>query len=103
MTITIVIPFAFKSLNLAKHLAWKFASPTANISSINKTSASTLIATENAKRIYIPEEYVRTGLSINCSSSLNVIISSRRSSISFLDNPKIDAFVYILSLPDISG
>ena len=39
------------------------------ISIINNISAFTLIATANASLIYIPDEYVRTGLSINSSSS----------------------------------
>ena len=54
-------------------------------------SASTLIATEKASLIYIPEEYVLTGLSINSSNSLNSIISSILLSISSFDNPKIEA------------
>ena len=49
------------------------------------------MATEKARRIYIPEEYVRIGLSINSPNSLNSIMSSIRASISFLVKPKIDA------------
>ena len=51
------------------------------------------MATENASRIYIPDEYVRTGLSKNGAISENSIISSKRSSISFFVNPKMAAFV----------
>ena len=42
-------------------------------SSISRISASTLIATENASLMYIPDEYVLTGLSMNSSSSENAI------------------------------
>ena len=69
------------------------------ISSINKISASTLIATENANRIYIPEEYVRMGLSINSPSSENSIILSNRWSISLRVSPKIEALKYMFSRP----
>ena len=53
----------------------------------------TFIATEKAKRIYIPDEYVLTGLSINSSSSEKAMISFSLASISFLVNPKMEAFV----------
>ena len=102
-TIIIVVPLALISLNLLKHFAWKFASPTARISSIRRISALTLMATENASLIYIPDEYVLTGLSINCCNSENSIISSSLSSISFLVRPNIAALVYMFSLPLMSG
>ena len=72
-TITIVLSLFLSSFNFSKHLSWKCWSPTASISSINKISASTFIATLNARRIYIPEEYVLTGVSINSWSSENSI------------------------------
>jgi len=53
--------------------------------------------------MYIPDEYVLTGLSMNSSSSENAMISSSLLSISFLSRPNIDAFVYMFSRPDISG
>ena len=46
---------------------------------------------EKASRIYIPEEYVLTGLSIKSPSSENSIISSIRLSISCRVKPKIAA------------
>ena len=100
---TIVLSLSRNSFSLAKHLSWKCWSPTANISSISNISASTLIATEKAKRIYIPDEYVLTGLSINEPNSENSIISSILFSISVLVNPKIEALKYIFSLPVKSG
>ena len=53
--------------------------------------------------MYIPDEYVLTGLSINCCNSENSIISSSLSSISFLVRPNIAALVYMFSLPLMSG
>ena len=38
-------------------------------------------ATAKPSRMYIPDEYVRTGLSMNRSSSAKATISSKRSSI----------------------
>ena len=72
-------------------------------SSTNKISASTLIATEKASLIYIPDEYVLTGVSIKSPNSENSIILSTLSSISFFVKPKIEALKYIFSLPVKSG
>ena len=66
-------------------------------------SAFTLIATANARRIYIPEEYVRTGLVIYSPNSAKSTISFKRASISFFDSPNIDALMYMFSIPVISG
>ena len=49
------------------------------------------MATEKANLIYIPDEYVLTGLSINSSNSENLIILSNLLSISFFVSPKIEA------------
>ena len=56
LTMTIVVPLPLISRSFRKHFAWKAASPTARISSISSTSASTLMATAKASRIYIPLE-----------------------------------------------
>ena len=62
------------------HLRWKASSPTANTSSSRSTSARTCAAIEKPSRISIPDEYVRTGKSMNRSSSENATISSKRPS-----------------------
>ena len=70
---------------------------------MSRISASTFMATAKASRIYIPLEYVLTGLSIKSSSSEKAIISSILSSISFFVSPKMEALIYMFSLPLISG
>ena len=67
------------------------------------TVAKWAFATENASLMYIPEEYVLTGLSMKELSSENSIIWSNLLSISFLVSPNIDALKYIFSLPEKSG
>ena len=61
-----------------KHLRWNASSPTANTSSSSRMSASRNAAIAKPRRIVIPDEYVRTGRSIACSSSANATISSKR-------------------------
>src|ERR1019366_1304603 len=56
VTNTIVLPWSRNELKTSKHFCWNAASPTASTSSISRMSASTWIATENARRTYIPEE-----------------------------------------------
>ena len=56
LTMTTVLPWARKSANFSMHLAWKLASPTASTSSTSRMSGSTLIATENPRRTYMPDE-----------------------------------------------
>ena len=64
-----------------------FASPVLNASSTIKISGRTVAATENAKRAYIPDEYVRIGASIASPNSENSAISSKWLSISSRDIP----------------
>ncbi len=55
-TMTIVLPCWRKSAIFSEHLRWNSASPTASTSSMSRMSGSTLIATENPRRTYIPDE-----------------------------------------------
>ena len=63
-TNTIVPPRCLNSKILPKHLRWNSSSPTANTSSRSSTSASICAATANPSRMYMPDEYVRTGRSM---------------------------------------
>ena len=65
----------------------KDSSPTASTSSINSTSGSACTATENARRMYIPDEYVRTGSSITSARPAKSTMVSKRSSVSALLMP----------------
>ena len=56
VTNRIVRPAAFRRVNSSKHFCWNDASPTASTSSISTMSASTWIATENARRTIMPDE-----------------------------------------------
>ena len=56
VTSTIVLPSSRRLKKTSKHFCWKAASPTARISSISSTSASTWIITANASRTFIPDE-----------------------------------------------
>ena len=76
-TKTIVPPERLKSPIRPKHFCWNASSPTASTSSSSSTSGLTCIATENPSRMYIPDEYVRTGTCAKSSSSANPRISSR--------------------------
>ena len=49
-------------------------------------------ATEKPSRMYIPDEYVRTGRSMNCSSSANETISSIASRTRLRESPWIEPF-----------
>ncbi len=49
-------------------------------------------ATENPSRMYIPEEYVRTGRSMNRSSSAKETISSINSRMRARESPWIEPF-----------
>ena len=53
---TIVLPCWRKSAIFSEHLRWNSASPTASTSSMSRMSGSTLIATENPSRTYMPDE-----------------------------------------------
>ena len=55
-TITIVLPLSLRSANFSEHLRWNCSSPTASTSSTRRMSGSTLIATENPRRTYMPDE-----------------------------------------------
>ncbi len=55
-TMTIVLPRARRSANFSAHFRWNCSSPTASTSSTRRTSGSTLMATENPRRTYIPDE-----------------------------------------------
>ena len=52
-----------------------------------RISGRTVAATENAKRAYMPDEYVRIGASIASPSSENSAISSKWPAISSRDIP----------------
>src|SRR3954464_6626602 len=76
LTSTIVRASPHSSRIFSNDLRRKRASPTESASSISRMSGSMLTATENASRPYIPEEYVRIGMSMNSSSSAKSTISS---------------------------
>src|SRR5437867_2121356 len=82
VTRRIVFPLRLNSANLSRHLCVKPSSPTASTSSTSRTSGSTWIATAKPSRMYMPDEYVFTGASMNSRSSANSTISSKRSWIS---------------------
>ena len=71
----IVLPEALSSKMRSTHFFWKRPSPTASASSRRITSGRTAVATENASRICMPEEYVLTGRSKKSPSSANASIS----------------------------
>ena len=81
-TSTMVLPRALNSWILPTHRCWKASSPTARTSSIRRTSGSTVTAIANPSRMYIPDEYVLTGLSTKASRPANATISSNRARIS---------------------
>ena len=60
-------------------------------------------ATEKPSRMYIPEEYVRTGRSMKRSSSAKATISSIDSRMRARERPWIDPFRYTFSRPVKSG
>ena len=99
----IVPPRFLYSAILPKHLRWNCSSPTANTSSSSSTSASMCAATENPSRMNMPDEYVRTGRSMNRSSSANETISSIASRTRARDSPWIEPFRYTFSRPVNSG
>src|SRR6185312_11352781 len=56
LTTTTVLPARRNSANFSMHFSWKAASPTASTSSTSRISGSTLMATENPRRTYMPDE-----------------------------------------------
>ena len=56
VTSSTVFPALRICSNSSKHFCWNDASPTASTSSISRTSASTWIITENARRTSMPDE-----------------------------------------------
>ena len=59
-----------------KDLRRKRASPTDSASSMIRMSGSMVTATAKASRPYMPDEYVRIGMSMKSSSSAKATISS---------------------------
>ena len=102
-TNTIVPPSCLKLKMRPKHFRWNASSPTANTSSRSRVSASRNAAMAKPSRIVIPDEYVRTGRSIACSSSANATISSKRVRISERRSPWIAPFRKTFSRPVKSG
>ena len=102
-TKTIVPPRCLNSKTLPKHLRWKASSPTAKTSSSRRMSASRCAAIAKPSRMYIPEEYVRTGRSIARSSSAKATISSKRSRICARLRPWMAPFRNTFSRPLKSG
>ena len=74
-------PSSLKRTMRSTHFFWNAPSPTAIASSTTSTCGSTLVATANARRAAIPDEYVRRGRSTNSPSSANASTSSRRPAI----------------------
>jgi hypothetical protein len=99
----IVFPDARNALIFAKHLCWKYSSPTARTSSTRSTSGSTWIATANPRRAYIPDEYVFTGASKKRPMSANSSIRGIAASISLRDTPRSEPLRYAFSRPEKSG
>ena len=56
LTTTMVRPSRWNFFTWSRHFRWKFASPTASTSSTRSTSGSTLTATANPRRTYMPDE-----------------------------------------------
>ena len=56
---------------------------------MSSTSGSTWMATAKPRRMYIPDEYVFTGASMNSSSSAKATISSKRRSTSLRVRPSM--------------
>ncbi len=70
---------------------------------MSSTSGSTWMATAKPRRMYIPEEYVFTGASMNSSSSAKATISSKRRSTSLRVRPSMIPLMTTFSRPQISG
>ena len=103
VTSTIVRPSLRNSTNFSRHRFWNVTSPTASTSSMISSRGSTLIATENARRTYMPDEYVFTGWSMNVSSPEKATISSKRAAMSRRPMPRIAALRNTFSRPVSSG
>ena len=56
LTTTMVRPSRWIFFTWSRHLRWKAASPTDSTSSTSRTSGSTLMATANPSRTYMPDE-----------------------------------------------
>ena len=52
----IVRPSRWKPRTRSRHFCWKASSPTDSTSSTSRTSGSTLMATANPRRTYMPDE-----------------------------------------------
>ena len=70
---------------------------------MSSTSGSTWMATAKPRRMYIPDEYVFTGASMNSSSSAKATISSKRRSTSLRVRPSMIPLIETFSRPEISG
>src|SRR5207253_584030 len=102
-TSTIVFFAARNSLILAKHLCWKYSSPTASTSSTRRMSGSRCTATAKPRRMYMPLEYVFTAASKKRPMSANSSIAGIARSISLRERPRSEPLRYAFSRPLKSG
>jgi hypothetical protein len=70
---------------------------------VDDEDGSTFTATENASRMYMPDEYVFTGRSMKLPSSENSRIAGSRCLTSSADRPRMAALRAALSRPVNSG
>ncbi len=99
----IVRPEALSSKMRSTHFFWKRPSPTARASSRRITSGRTAVATENARRICMPDEYVFTGRSKKSPSSANSSISGSAAATSSRESPASAAWRITFRRPVSSG
>ena len=100
---SIVVPSRRSSAMRSWHCSWNAASPTASTSSTSRMSASRCAATAKPSRMYMPDEYHLTGMSMNGPTPANATMRSSFDAISRRFMPRRDPLRKMFSRPVSSG